>query len=119
MWIPPLNQFKENLHSMVTDAKRALKLGDVADLPIGHVPRSLAGLFRSVLDEGGEIFAEANGAPVPSFPPWPAQNEEGGGVVIPATYFIHVKQNINTVVSQLNRIVSSVQECTEMIIVSH
>jgi len=60
VWIPSLNQFKENLHSMVTDVKRALKLSDVAELPIGHVPSSLAGLFCFVLDEEGEIFAETN-----------------------------------------------------------
>lgn len=92
MWIPALSHFKENVHSMITDAKCLLKLSDVADLPIGHVPRSLAGSFRSVLDEGGEIFAEAKGEPIPSFAPWPAHNEEGGGVVIPATYFIHAKK---------------------------
>jgi len=117
VWLPPLDQFKENMHSMVTDAKRVLKLSDVADLPVGHVPRSLAGLFRSVLDEGGEIFAEATGEPVPSFPPWPAQNEEGGGVVIPATYFIYAKQNINMVTSQLKVITTLVKECAEMLIV--
>jgi hypothetical protein len=33
-----------------------LKLFDIADLPVGHVPRSLAGLCRSVLDEGGNIY---------------------------------------------------------------
>lgn len=87
-------------------------------LQIGHVPRSLAGLFRSVLDEGGEIFAESTGEPVPSFPPWPAQNEEGGGVVIRATYFIYAKQNIKMITSQLSGITSSVKECTEMVIVS-
>ena len=79
----------------------------------------LAELFHSVLYEEGELFAEANGEPVLRFPPWPAQNEEGWCVVIPAIYFIHVKQSINTVASQLNRIVLSVQECTEMITVSH
>jgi len=60
VWILPLNQFKENIHSIVTDAKRALKLSDILDLPIGHVLMSLAELFHSVLDEEGEIFAEAN-----------------------------------------------------------
>jgi len=45
VWIPPLNQFKETLHSKVTDVKRALKFSDILDLPIGHVPRSLAEYF--------------------------------------------------------------------------
>ena len=117
VWIPVLSHFKENVHSMITDAKRLLKLSDVADLPIGHVPRSLAGLFRSVLDGGGEIFAEATGEPIPSFAPWPAYNEEGGGVVIPATYFIHAKRNINVVAFQIKDLVSKVKECTDMTIV--
>lgn len=99
---------------MVTDAKRFLKLSDVADLPIGHVPRSLAGLFRSVLDEGGEIYAEATGEPVPSFPPWPAPNQ---GVVIPATYFVYAKQNINIVTSKLQELTTTVQECADMLVI--
>jgi hypothetical protein len=86
-------------------------------LPVGHVPRYLAGLFRSVLDEGGNIFAEATGEPIPSFPPWPSQNEEGGGVVIPATYFISAKQNINLVISRLREINTSVKECSEMLVI--
>ncbi|KAH3696988.1 hypothetical protein DPMN_084472 [Dreissena polymorpha] len=29
------------------------------------------------------------GEPVPSFPPWPAPNEEGDGVVLPCNYVIN------------------------------
>ncbi|XP_052759924.1 uncharacterized protein LOC128202810 [Mya arenaria] len=117
VWIPSLDQFPQNVHEMVTDTKRFIKLSDIADLPIGHVPRSLAGLFRSVLDEGGEIFAEATGEPVPSFPPWPAPNEEGGGVVLPASYFIYAKQNIKMVSSQLKNLLNALKEGSGMMVV--
>ena len=36
-----------------------------AGLPIGHVPRTLAGYFRSVLEDGC-VFAEVTGDPIPS-----------------------------------------------------
>jgi hypothetical protein len=88
VWIPPLTQFNTQLHDMVTDATRELTLRDIAALPLGHVPRGLAGSFRSILDDGGSVFAEPTGEPVPSFPPWPAPMSKGGGVVIPCTYII-------------------------------
>lgn len=88
VWVPPLESFPEDMHSMVTDKKRMLMLSDIAGLPVGHVPRGLAGVFRSILDGGGNIHALATCDPIPSFPPWPAPNETGGGVVIPADYVI-------------------------------
>ena len=52
-------------------------------------------IFRLVLDDCGEIYAEALSEPVPSFPPWPAQHEEGGGVAIPAqTLYISSTKHI-------------------------
>ena len=88
VWLPELETFHESLHNMVTDQQRQLKLSDVANLPIGHAPRILASFFRSVLDSDGSIYAECTGNPCPSFPPWPAPAETGGGVVIPCKYFI-------------------------------
>ena len=41
------------------------------------------------MNEGWTITAEVTGEPVPSFPPWPAPNEEGGGVVLPCNNLIN------------------------------
>ena len=68
---------------MVTDSKRNLVLSDIAGLTVGHISRALASCFYQLLDSGGIIYATATGIPVPSFPPWPAPTEIGGGVVIP------------------------------------
>lgn len=107
VWLPPLESFTDNTHEMVTDEKRQLKLSDVAGLPIGHVPRSLAPYFRSVMETGGKVFADITGEPVPSFSPWPAQQEEGGGVVIPCNYIIShhdIKTHIKKLKDALNNI---------------
>jgi len=89
VWLPSLSSFPAAIHECVTDEKRHLKLSDVAGLPVGHVPRGLASCFRSILDIGGHVYAIPTGDPLPSFPPWPALNEKGGGVVIPCYYTIH------------------------------
>lgn len=109
VWIPELNSFPQHLHKLVTDTKRSLYLDDVADLPIGHVPRSLAGFFRNILDSGGSVFAEVIGDPTPSFPPWPRPDEEGGGVVLPADYFIYCGETGDRqgTVSALQRLLDS------------
>lgn len=88
VWIPPLTSYETNLHDTLTDGSRQLYLKDVAGLPVGHVPRSLAGTFREILDGNGSITAEVTGDPIPSFSPWPAQKEQGGGVVVPCNYTI-------------------------------
>ena len=88
VWLPELETFPRSLHDMVTDQQRQLKLSDVAGLPIGHAPRILASFFRTVLDNEGAIHAVCTGNPCPSFPPWPAPTEIGGGVVIPCKFFI-------------------------------
>lgn len=89
IWIPPLDTFSREIHETVTDAKRGLLLQDVAGLPIGHIPLGLSSSFRKILDEKGDIFAEATGDPTPSFPPWPAPTDCGGGTVIPCNYHIY------------------------------
>ena len=86
VWIPPLETFPVDLHNQFTDEKRQLILSDVAGLPVGHVPKCLSELFCDVMDNGGKIYAEVTGDPVPSFPPWPAQDQEGGGIVLPCKY---------------------------------
>ena len=86
--MPPLSAFDTSKHSMLTDNKRQLYLSDIADLPVGHVPKELAPVFWMVLDTGGSIHAEVCGEPVPSSFPWPEQHEEGGGVVIPCNYIL-------------------------------
>ena len=87
VWLPPLDSFPENIHHSITDEKHQLKLEDIAGLPIGHVPRTLAGYFRSV-SEDGCVFAEVTGDSIPSFSPWPEKDEEGGGIVLPCNYII-------------------------------
>ena len=75
MWIPD---------DMLTDDKRYLYLSDSVGLPVEHVPRELAPIFRSVLEDGAQTF----GDPVPSTHPWPEQHEPGGGIVLPCHYII-------------------------------
>ena len=48
VWLPDLETFNESIHDMVTDQRRQLQLLDIAGLPIGHAPRTLAGFFSEV-----------------------------------------------------------------------
>ena len=41
--------FKTDTLAMATDNKRCLTVADIAGLPVGHVPRGLAGVFRALL----------------------------------------------------------------------
>lgn len=116
VWLPPLANFPEDIHAMMTDEKRQLRLEDVAGLPIGHVPRSMAGCFRTILDAGGDIVAEATGEPVPSFPPWPEPKHEGGGVVIPANYII-THADINSHIIALKTLLDNMKEGSSMTLV--
>lgn len=116
VWVPPLESFPKDMQSMVTDNKRMLMLSDIAGLPVGHVPRGLAGVFRSILDGGGNIFALATGDPIPSFPPWPAPNEIGGGVVIPADYVITTTDGLS-IVSELQTVLEKLPEGSAMKVV--
>ncbi|KAH3828423.1 hypothetical protein DPMN_130384 [Dreissena polymorpha] len=91
---------------MLTDEKRQLQLCDAADLPIGHVPRSLAAHFREIMDKGGEVYAIVTGNPVPSYPPWPLHNDPEGGVVLPCDYIISTpyKDDHTIITDTLNHI---------------
>ena len=88
VWVPELNSFKSDMHDIVTDEDRYLLLKDVAGLPVGHVPRTLASAFRKLIDLGANVYCEATDQPQQSFPPWPAPEETGGGAVIPCTYLV-------------------------------
>jgi len=88
VWLPELEEFDEELHDVITDHQRHLKLSDIAGLPVGHAPIVLAGFFRTVLDEDGSVYAVATGEPCQSFPSWPAPGDKGGGAVIPCSYYI-------------------------------
>lgn len=113
VWMPELTSFDKHLYNLVTDKQRNLMLSDIAGLPIGHVPKILASCFRNVLDSGGKIFATATGEPVPSFPPWPAPNEKGGGVVIPCFYTLIVN-NLDETVNMLSDTLSNMSEGSVM-----
>ena len=65
VWIP--ENIPETIHDLVTDEKRFLTLKDIVGLPCGHVPRGIAPAFRHILDQGGEIWAEATEEPRPGF----------------------------------------------------
>lgn len=93
VWLPPLENFPEDIHDKFTDEKRQLLLSDVAGLPVGHVPKCLSELFCDIMETGGKIFDVVTGDPVPSFPPWPSKEEEGGGIVLPCNYIF---TDINT-----------------------
>ena len=97
VWMPELSVFEKNLHGMITDKDRNLKLSDIAGLAIGRVPLTLASCFYKVLDDGGKVCAMVTGDPVRSFPPWPAPDEKGGGVVLPCDYKLVVHDSDKTV----------------------
>jgi hypothetical protein len=101
VWIPALNTFPPRLHDTVTDDKRHLQLRDVASLPIGHVPRGLAGAFRQIMDLRNSKMCQAVGDPVPSFSPWPAPHQNGGGVVIPCKYIINCQNSDNNKIRRI------------------
>ena len=113
VWLPPLDSFPKEKHDMLTDAKRQLRLSDIAGLPIGHVPKSLSSDFRSIIDAGGEIHAEVTGHPIPSFSPWPEKSEEGGGVVLPCQYIIN-KVDVNVYYEKLSQTLKSIKEGAAM-----
>lgn len=115
VWLPPIDKFPEELRGMTTDDKRCLTLTDIAGLPVGHVPRCIAGFFRGVMDIG-TVTAVATGQPVPSFSPWPSPSEEGGGVVIPCNYIV-THPNISVLHSKLTELLATIPEGSAMEIV--
>ena len=109
VWIPELGSFESKFHTLSTDDKRQLTLADVAGLPVGHVPREIAPIFRMVLDDGGTVLSEPCGEPIPSTDPWPEQNESGGGVHIPCNYIIKPVQSLESVLSKLQHSISNMK----------
>ena len=112
VWIPELRDIPQNMHSIVTDAARFLKLSDIAGLPIGHVPRGLAIAFRQIIEYGGSVSALSKGEPRQTFPPWPAPHETGGGAVIPCDYFIKTEAEKHVVL--LKETLNNMPEKTAM-----
>ena len=113
VWLPPLETFPKTVYNTFTDETRQLKLQDVAGLPLGHVPWILSSFFCAIMEEGGSIVAEVTGQPVPSFPPWPAPKEEGGGVVLPCNYVIR-HSDIKTQYSKLGLLLKNTPEGSAM-----
>ncbi|KAH3768833.1 hypothetical protein DPMN_170049 [Dreissena polymorpha] len=99
VWIPPIEDFPPEMRQNVTDQSRFLRLCDIAGLPIGHVPRGLAGAFRKIIELEGKITALATGEPCPSFAPWQAPEATGVGVVIPCDYIITCAENDFNIIS--------------------
>lgn len=119
VWIPELDTFDATLHNLMTDEKRHLYLRDVAGLPCGHVPREIAPCFREVLDEGGTVYAEVSGEPIPSAYPWPEQQDIGGGVVLPCNYFIKpTTSSFNKTLENIQTTVSGMEAGSTMTVTS-
>jgi len=91
VWVPSLNELPTELHNATSDPARHLKVSDIGGLPVGHVPRGLAGTFRTIIESGGSISAIVTGKPCQSFPPWPVAHAVGGGAVIPCDYMIETR----------------------------
>jgi hypothetical protein len=88
VWLPEVDDLNYADLNMITDTAKCLTLRDIAGLPVGHVPRGLAPVYRAVIEAGGDITAVATGEPCQSFPPWPAPYETGGGAVVPCCYTV-------------------------------
>ncbi|KAH3881694.1 hypothetical protein DPMN_005621 [Dreissena polymorpha] len=80
--------FDSCLHDTVSEDDILLTLRDIAELPIGHVPLTLASSFRNLIYIGAFVLCEAIDLPQPIFPPWPEPQEKAGGVVIPCAYIV-------------------------------
>jgi len=80
VWTRPLEDYLRTIHDMMTHDKRQLKLRDIVNLPIGHTLRGLGDCFTTIMDDGGRISCVPTGEPTPSFSPWPAPQEKGGGM---------------------------------------
>ena len=61
----------------------------------------------------GKVEAEVTGDPTPSFHPWPAPSEEGGGVVLPCNYIIRHPE-IEQQFSNLSQFLKSIPEGVSM-----
>lgn len=84
-------------------------LRDITGLPVGHIPRTLASAFRKLIVMGANVFCEATDKPQPSFPPWPAPQEVGGGAVIPCTYIVR-HENMQSIIDIVQKALSKMPE---------
>jgi hypothetical protein len=48
----PATEFDEHRQFGVTDHQRELTISDIAGLPMGHVPKGIAGAFQTIMDTG-------------------------------------------------------------------
>ena len=71
-----------------------------------------------MLDNGGTVYAETIGDPVPNAYPWPAAHEVGGGVVLPCNYLIKPAANDSSTYDSLTVILSGMTAGSSMTIVS-
>ena len=55
------------------------------------------------------MFATVTGDPVPSFPPWPAPQAKGSGVVIPCSYALKVL-DANSTINNISDTLSTMSE---------
>ena len=114
VWLPELECYPKPLHDTV------LRLSDIASLSIGHVPRGLGSCFCDIIDMNSvnTILCEVTGNPKPSFPPWPAPNESGGGVVISCTYIVKSHDAVQ-IESMIKTAVEKMEEHSVMTISIH
>ena len=63
--------------------------------------------------DDGTIEAEFTVEPTPSFHPWPAPNDEGGGIVLPCIYIV-CHPDIQTQFDKLTTILDIIPEGTAM-----
>ncbi|XP_078608065.1 uncharacterized protein LOC144880005 isoform X2 [Branchiostoma floridae x Branchiostoma japonicum] len=90
--MPHLANIPADKHDLVTDAKRGLTVRSIAGKDIGRLPAGLCKILAE-LDRDGVLTdptCVATGPPEPSFVPWPAPSDRGGGVVVRCKVLIDV-----------------------------
>ena len=76
--LPPLKALPKKQHRIATDKNGNYCIEDIAELPIGMVPKGLAGMFRDLMKEfDGQVSALPTGVPQKSSPPWPEWQAKG------------------------------------------
>ncbi|XP_078676588.1 uncharacterized protein LOC144913647 [Branchiostoma floridae x Branchiostoma belcheri] len=91
--MPALGQIPPDQHDVVTDTKRGIKVRDIAETSIGHLPASLSAILCGMVSDGevAAMTCVATGPPRQSFWPWPKAGQKGGGAVIPCKVHLQVK----------------------------
>lgn len=72
--------FPTDLHNVITDVERNLKLSDISGLPVGHVPRGLSLAFLQLIENNCQIRALTIGDVM----------EKGGGISYSLWLFNHM-----------------------------